>query len=171
MKKVCILLLFICFHHNVHAQYYGGHEDVRMKNNISLNGFANAAFLSLNYERLFANTEGFFVATKVGAGINLTNTLGASFGEGAFGAYPVLVSHLSFNFGAENNYFECGAAATKFFQAGNSNYTIYPMIGYRFQPMETSSINFRFIINFPVDGTWFGGHTVLPFGVGLGACF
>lgn len=112
MKTLMLFLVLSGFTSS--AQYYKGRQDLRMKNNISLGGFGNAAFLSLNYERLFANTGCFFVAAKVGAGVNLTNTVGATFGDGVFGAYPVLVSHLSLNFGAENNYVECGAAAKNF---------------------------------------------------------
>ena len=147
----------------------GDNPYLRPRNNINLSLFGDASIISINYERLFANNPKFFLASKIGAGYS--ESMGLPNKNTSLLSIP---AHFTGNYGGRKHFFEFGFGGTALFYGGLTywDYCIYPMIGYRFQPLKKDRVSFRIFAGYPLTGEidihnyWF-----FPAGFSIGFCF
>ena len=116
----------------------------RPLNNISLNFFGDASKISINYEKQYLLTESGFLSTKFGLGYNQEFCL-SLFGLSCSNIeeYLTIPHHVTVNFGKRRSFFEFGLGGTILYGETSEPYIIYPIIGYRFLPLQSNKINFR----------------------------
>jgi len=126
------------------------HSDTRPTNNIYLNLLGDASLISINYERLFLVSPKFTVSSKLGVGYNQEFQL-------CFGSclaspknYFTLPHHVTGNFGKGKHLFELGLGGT--FISGDTPqpYSLYPIVGYRIQPLMPDRLTFRIFAQIPL---------------------
>jgi hypothetical protein len=165
-KKEIIILILVLITPLLNA---GSNPFLRPRNNINLSLFGDASIVSINYERLFANNSKFFLAGKIGAGYS--ESMGLPNKNTSLLSIP---AHFTGNYGGRQHFFEFGFGATALFygQFTYWDYCLYPMIGYRYQPLKKDRFSFRIFAGYPVTGKididnyWF-----FPVGVSIGFCF
>ena len=174
--RICRLLLFLlpgifsCVI-NVQSQQF-----VRPKNSLTLSFFGEATGLAVNYERLFLNREHFFLSGSAGIGFSNNSGVPSIYSMGGGNTKQLLTVPLHFtgNVGGGKHYLEFGLSGTILFdlQEGFYDYGVFPMIGYRLQPMVHRKANFRIFFCWPVSTTLERiSFFFLPFGLSVGCCF
>ena len=142
----------------------------RPLNNINFNFFGDASILSFNYERLYSIKEFMFLTAKIGVGFNMAFCVIYCSNVETFTTIP---HHITINFGRGKNIFEMGMGGTMITEA-NQPYFLYPIIGYRFQPIREGRLSFRFFITIinPItfnDNAEF--YLLSPVGISFGRTF
>lgn len=66
--------------------------------------------------------------------------------------YRTIPLHLTANFGTGSHFLEVGLGGTV--TIGYSNHNIYPIIGYRLQPLRTGGVNLRVFAHWPIKETF-----------------
>ena len=147
----------------------------RPLNNISLNFLGDASKISINYEKQFLVGESFILTTKFGLGYNQEFRL-CLFGSCSSPSknYLTIPHHFTANLGNRRSFFEFGLGGTILYGETSEPYILYPIIGYRFLPLQSNKINFRLYFLPPpyADGPY-GHPDILFFIVGgsLGISF
>jgi hypothetical protein len=148
-------------------------ENVRPMNNVNLNLLGQASNVSVTYERLITVNEYVFISAAAGAGYGRELQLGVdSSNLNGPPRYLTFPHHLSVNIGKSRTFLEIGAGGT--FIAGDvyPHYLLYPIAGFRFQPLSGGNMKVRVFGNF-----FLGNHDnfrnvfFTPFGLSLGYCF
>ena len=171
MKIIIISVLFVMSVSYLFAQNISDTISVRPMNNINLNILGDASIVSLNYERLFFITPGIFISGDLGIGFNqeFTQNLDGS-GASTPDTYLTIPHHITGNIGKGKHFFEFGMGGTIINGFPDKKYFLYPIIGYRLQPLKSNKVNFRIfttLLNNGKDSEIY----ILPLGLSLGLCF
>jgi hypothetical protein len=169
MKTFHIAVLFIFLAVITSGINAGINPYLRPRNNVNLSLFGDASIISINYENLFANNRKFFLAGK--AGIGYSESMGLPNKNTSLLSFP---AHITGNYGGRKHYFEFGFGGTLLFYGKFTywDYCIYPMIGYRFQPLKKDKVSFRIFAGYPVtDNIDIHNYWFFPVGISLGFCF
>ena len=148
----------------------------RPLNNISLNLLGDASKLSINYEKQYLVGESFILTTKFGLGYNQEFRL-CIFGPCSSPAenYLTIPHHFTANLGNRRSFFEFGLGGTILYGETSEPYLLYPIIGYRFLPLQSNKFNFRLYFQPPIqrlEGDF--GHpdiAWIPAGMSIGISF
>ena len=107
-------------------------SSTRPLNNINLNLLGDGALLAINYERLFVVKSNVMLSAKVGYGYyqEICFVFCKDLVE-----YRTIPLHLTANIGTGSHFLEVGLGGN--ITVGYSNHNIYPIIGYRLQPLRT----------------------------------
>jgi len=170
-KEIFITVLVILLTSSLYVPYSKAafNPFLRPINSINLNLFGDASIFSLSYERLFSSNRKFFLAWKIGVGYSESHGLPVK--NTSLLSTPM---HLTGNYGAKKHYFEFGLGVAALFYGTLEfwDYTIYPIVGYRLQPLKNDKFTFRVFLSYPVTGKididkyWFS-----PVGISVGFCF
>jgi len=141
MKRIILILVFALLRLFLLAQNNIDTTETRPINNINLNIFGDGSVISINYERLYVINPGFFITGKLGIGYYEDICL-------LFCSYPpnkhiTIPHHITGNLGIRRNIFlEIGLGGTLMYGT-NQHYFLYPIVGYRIQPLKSKNVNFR----------------------------
>ena len=168
MKKAIITIALAISSILLSAQYNRWSMEDRPMNNINLNLLGDASLIALNYERLFFINDHFFLAGKIGMGYNETFNIlcwGGCYTE----RYFTIPHSITGNLGGGRHFFEFGLGGT-FLNGSNWDfYRLYPILGYRLQPLQYKRVNFRIFGTAPFSG-WDNINDIFfsPVGLSLG---
>lgn len=147
----------------------------RPTNNIYLNLLGDASIFSINYEKLFLIDKGFALSSKIGLGYNQADPVCISFGSPcpAPPKFLTIPLHISGNLGKGKRMFEIGVGGTFFTGNENKKMKLYPIVGYRLQPIESKKFTFRIFTNLFNPAEFFNYDNILlsPVGISLGISF
>jgi hypothetical protein len=144
---------------------------LRPPNSINMNLFGGASIFSINYERLFFNNRKFFLAGS--AGIGYSESLDLPITSTSLLSIPMHITG-NVNVSGKKHFFEFGFGGTLLYYQNFKfwDYSIYPIIGYRWQPVKSGKFTFRIFVSYPltdkidIDKYWFS-----PVGISVGFSF
>jgi hypothetical protein len=140
----------------------------RPLNRLYLNVLGDAT-LSFNYERLYFLRKDLFVCGSIGAGLGIPHI-----------NYP---TKLIFGYGGPRNFLEFGIGGSNIGVSENDNgsintkFVVYPILGYRLQPIKTYRVGFGIYTTANLAGqakTFGNGHrepVTGLLGITVGFCF
>lgn len=185
MKRLKLFLLTLPFYSSTIAQPLSNQSEPVPLNNVYVSFIGDASIFALNYERLNIINPKIRLSSRIGLGYNELIALFTPRIQ-----YITIPHHVTCNFGEGQHFLEAGLGGT--FLAGQgkeediygrkvpatvTHYLLYPIIGYRFHPLQSSKLNFRLyaqpIIRNSKAG-WFSeksGAVVIPFGASVGLSF
>ena len=168
MKRIILTIVIALLGTVLFAQNKIDTAEIRPKNNINLSLLVDASIISLNYERLFLITPGFFTTGKVGLGYNEEFKLCPGTCSPP-NKYITIPHHITGNLGKGRHFFEFGLGGTIIIGITNQHYLLYPIIGYRIQPLNSDKAYFRIFgsifINEAEDILY------VPVGISIGGSF
>lgn len=152
--------------------------------NVNLLG-GDGSLISINYEHIYIVKNNFFLSGKGGLGYNREFQLniciwGPCEPPPPPEQYVTIPHHITGNLGKKRHFLEFGLGGTIVFGNTYQHYYLYPLLGYRIQPLHSDKHNFRIFGSLPIWGlasTPWGpykeGSTImfLPFGLSMGICF
>ncbi len=156
----------------VFSQGIGGDSSfTRPLNSINI-ASGDASLISLTYERLFNIKSNFFLAGKLGVGYSEQFQL-CLFGPCSKAAknYLTIPLNVTANFGKKKNFFEIGIGGTMLNGNTNQHFWMYPIVGFRGQPLKSERFNFRIFSCLPLSGFDSEDILFLPFGLSTGFVF
>jgi hypothetical protein len=168
MKRIILIIVFAISGTFLFAKNNRDSTDIRPINNINLNICGDASIISLNYERLFLINQNFFITGKLGIGYN------QEFQICLFGTcsppedYLTIPHHITGNLGKGRHFLEFGLGGTIINGKTNQHYLLYPIVGYRLQPLKSNKVNFRIFGSIPFTGLETEDILFIPFGLSLG---
>jgi hypothetical protein len=172
MNRIILIIVFTISGTFLFAQNNRDSTDIRPINNINLSICGGASIISLNYERLFLINQNFFITGKLGIGYN------EEFKLCIFGPcsppekYITIPHHITGNLGKGRHFFEFGLGGTIIIGKTNQHYWLYPLVGYRLQPLKSNKVNFRIFGSIPFSGLNSVEDIIfIPFGLSLGVNF
>lgn len=118
----------------------------RPKTNVNLMLFGYASLISISAERSFFINNNIFICANFGIGYNEEFLLFNTREPNQYYTYP---HHITISFGRYRNFIESGLGGTYISGNTSQHYLLYPIIGYRLQPVNYNKINFRAFIHFP----------------------
>jgi hypothetical protein len=144
---------------------------LRPLNNFSLNLFGDASVFSISYERLFISNRKFILTGKFGAGYS--QSLGLPSKSAALLSTPMHITG-NVNIYGKKHFLEFGFGGTLLFYENMKfwDYSIFPVIGYRLQPLKSGNFTLRLFVSYPltdkldIHNYWFS-----PVGMSIGFCF
>lgn len=144
---------------------------LRPCNNIHLNLFGDASIFSMSYERLLISNPKFFLTGKLGIGYSESMKLPS--GNTSLLSTPIHITG-NIEIAGRRQFIEFGFGATWLFYENLKywDYAIYPLVGYRIQPLKRGNFSFRIFISYPVNAKidindyWFS-----PVGLSIGYSF
>jgi len=144
----------------------------RPLNNINLNVMGNASIFSLNYERLTEVNPNFIIAGQLGIGMNEEFELclfsGCSSKEPE--QFTTIPFQVTANVGIKRHFLELGYGMTTVIGNTSKFRIMYPIVGYRYLPDNSSGLSFNFFIQIPTNYNAF--HVLfMPGGIKLGYSF
>ena len=147
-------------------------DKVRPTNDINLNLLGDASFFSDNYERLFLiNPDRFFITGDLGFGYTEEFHL-CIFGPCSSPVSDITIPHrITGNLGWKRNFFEFGLGGTLISTTTPAHYFLYPIVGYRLQPLKSDRVNFRIFAEYPLPGFRSEYLIFIPVGWSVGYCF
>jgi hypothetical protein len=168
MRKFCLFLILFNLFNCLSAQQRD--ENVqRPLNSINLNLLGDASIISINYDRMHVISPTFLLSTKIGMGYNEEFQL-CIFGPcPAPYSYFTLPHHVTANFGRKKHFFEIGLGATVVSGITDVPYSVYPLAGYRFMPLNSGNLNFRLYGLVPIREP--DDYLVSPIGLSVGMSF
>lgn len=169
MKKVILALIFILSETALFAQNL--EENPRPFNNIYINLLGDASVISVNYERLFFVNPTFALSGKLGLGYNQEFNLCVFGSCGPERSYLTIPHHITGNLGKGRHFFEFGLGGTVIVGNTAQQYLLYPIIGYRLQPLKSNRVNFRIFGQVPFSGLNPEDMIFVPLGVSVGISF
>jgi hypothetical protein len=142
----------------------------RPRNNVYFNFIGgDGSVISTYYERLFLIRSKYFLEGGLGIGYNKIDDISDAEGNPDLQfKYMTIPHHITINLGKFKNFFEIGLGGTGIFGDVNQNYYLYPMIGYRFQSLESNKVIFRVCAGYPFYGWENINIWWIPIGVSLG---
>jgi hypothetical protein len=171
MKATVIFLLHLTMASLVQAQTKSDSLGARPANSINGNLMGDGSILSLNYERLFPDGKNLFWAGSIGIGFS------EEFQICVFGPcdppkkYTIIPHHFTANLGKKKHFFEAGFGGSYVGGSTSEHYFLYPIIGYRYQPLKAKKLNFRVFGSMPVGGLKTEDILFVPLGLSAGICF
>lgn len=164
MNKNILTILLILYAAILTSQDSGDSYLTRPLNGVYLNLLGDASVISINYEKLFPMNKNIFITSKLGFGYS-SELIAWNPPAKSFVTLPF---HLSSIIGRNRSFIEIGMGATLSFGDDDSR-VLYPILGYRLQPLKAQKFNFRIYIQWPTklnDIPYF-----FPLGFSLGASF
>jgi len=134
---------------------------------MNINLLGDASLISLHYEGRKFVRSAVFITGKVGLGFN------EEFRLCLFGPcsppqrYLTIPHHVTANFGGSKHYFELGMGGT-IISGSDRGYFLYPIIGYRRQPLAGKKVSFRVFGQLPVVHPNNNNILFSPVGISLG---
>ncbi len=141
----------------------------RPLNSFNIN-LGDASGISLNYERLFKIGQNFLLAGRIGLGYNEEFKTGCT-SNSCQSKYLTVPASITMNFGEKRNFFEVGMGGTKLYGDLEKDYWLYPLLGYRFQPLIGGKFNFRIYFCVPLGGYLVKDIFFNPSGLSTGVLF
>jgi hypothetical protein len=167
MKKLVMVIFTIAYSGFLHAQVTENWK--RPLNSINLNFLGDASIISLHYDRLHQVSEGVLLSTKIGMGYNEDFQL-CIFGPCAPAkSYVTFPHHVTANFGKKKHFLEAGMGGTIIGGDTDRPYMLYPILGYRFLPLNPGNLNFRIFGQYPLQEE--GDYLFAGVGISVGYCF
>jgi hypothetical protein len=162
-----MLILTFSWFNQINAQYSNPY--LRPRNNVSLNLFGDASIISGSYEHLFLTYHKFFMSTKIGLGYSESRGLPTD--NTLLFTFPM---HVTGNLGQKMHYFEFGFGGTFLFYGKFTywDYAVYPILGYRLQPLKSDRVMLRVYASYPLtDEMDIHNYWFCPVGFSIGFCF
>ncbi len=173
-RFLCFLLIHFCLFQCLRAQ------DIKFFNqrpikNIFIGIGGDGGMGSINQEKLRLMSFDLLMIQKIGLGYSKQWEKDSIFGN--FISIPV---NLTFAIGKRNHMFEVGIGSTLFLNLKEPTYQVclYPIFGYRIQPLKSNKVFFRLCIMAPTalnSESYFtikNTNTVfMPVSIGLGRSF
>jgi hypothetical protein len=171
MKRLLLTLLLSFFCALVGAQTLHETTNARPVDNFNLTILGNASLISMNYEKLSFVSPKFLVAFNIGMGYNQEFQLFHFGSNSSPQIYFTLPHYVTVNLGKGRHFFEFGLGGTVV--AGNTprHYFLYPIVGYRLQPLRKNKLYFRAFGQIPINGLDNLEVFFAPVGFSLGVCF
>jgi hypothetical protein len=172
LMRMSVLIWFSAVSCMIITSHCPGQDPDRPLNNISLNLNGDASLLSIHYERLILINHRIFFTGNTGIGFD-EPTLGYSMGYNSPPDQYLITfpHHISCNFGRGRHFFEVGAGGSYLWTKKDRQYFLYPVAGYRMQPMRSERVNLRIYCAIPVMNTGNEKTIFNPVGVSIGICF
>lgn len=168
MKKVVLAIGFVLIGATIFAQKSEGTNYTRPQNNISTNFFGDASVISANYERLFLINSRFFLTGKLGIGYNEEYSLPIMRSNTPADQFLTFTHHITANYGEKKYFFEFGLGGTAVSGNTDMKYLLYPIVGYRYQPLIPCRVNFRIFACPPIGQYRYTKMWFVPFGASVG---
>ena len=143
----------------------------RPENNFNLNLFGDASIISINYERLFIINPNLILTGQLGLGYNEEFQICIFEPCSPPEQYLTVPHHVTLNLGNRRNFFEFGLGDTIICGNTSQHYFLYPIAGYRLQPLRSINVNFRIYGSIPFTGLDTDDIIFIPFGLSTGVCF
>jgi len=173
MKQKLILFFVIACYLN------GMNQDLkffnqRPKKNLFLELAGNGGLLSINHEKINLISFKLMMVSKIGLGC--TQDYSFKSPENYFISLP---GNLTFCFGKRRVLFELGFGATVFLKVNGPFYefSFYPIVGYRFQPLKANKLFLKATISLP-QNLGYINYSIsnseiifIPLGISLGKSF
>ena len=162
------LNIFILF-----AQHPCFEVRLRPKDNINLNILGDASILSVNYERLLFISRYTFLSGSLGIGYNeIVDFRFWRWKEGPDNKeYMTIPFHLTGNIGMRSAFFEIGMGGTIITTDVKQKYRLYPIYGFRLQPLRSNNVSLRIFGSYPYNVHQEEYGVFVPFGVSIGYSF
>lgn len=178
MKTLISLLILFCSITMLQSQNMTDSLNIRPLNNFNLNLSGDASFISINYERIFFFSPTFLMSSGVGLGYNEEIKMCFDF-FGTSSCPPpqsclTIPHHITGNIGKGRGFLEFGLGGTFFAGSTSNSYVLYPIIGYRFLPLRSNKMSFRFYFEYPITESdlWLNNDVFfIPIGFSLGISF
>ena len=166
MKKILLITIFIIATVFSFAQNKKDTTKLRPVQNINLSYVGVPTSFSFNYEKIFFINPRFFLTGQLGIGYYEEFLL--------FGSDPeksiTIPHHFTGNWGKRKHFIEFGLCGTIIPGNSGNHYLLGPILGYRFQPLKSNKVNFRYFGSIPLIG--FNNNIYLaPVGISVGICF
>jgi len=175
MKKTLLTVVLLAFSWQLLlSQSTMDSSNMRPMNNVNLSFIGDVSVISINYERLFLVKSNSFITGKLGVGFNQEFQICFSSNCGPPENFTTIPHHITANVGKGKHFFEFGLGGT--FISGNDdhNYLLYPIIGYRLQPIKSNRVNLRVfgVIHQNTNASDFYGDVwLVPLGLSFGVIF
>lgn len=172
MNKYTLTILLTLQSIYISAQQNEFFLEKRPLNNVAVNICGDASLISFHYERIFLVNPNLFLAGKLGVGFDeptIRYLLGYSTPPENY--FITIPHHITCNFGKRKHFFEIGLGGSLVWEASTRNYLLYPVVGYRLQPLKTNAVNLRIYGTLPFSGNEEVKANFTPLGLSLGICF
>jgi hypothetical protein len=171
MSNLYASLVFLLFPITLSAQTEVPTPANRPMHNLNLSLLGDASLVSINFEVLTRIHKNAFISTALGVGyqelFDLT-IIGPVRNENTSG-FMSIPHHVTGNFGFKRGFLEMGLGGTYFTGKIDKRYVLYPILGFRLQPLKQDRAVFKLFINIPIteiSDIWF-----VPFGTSIGVSF
>jgi len=165
MKKYILSILLIISANILISQQNGDSYLTRPLDGVHFNLLGDASLISIHFEKLFPINKNLFITSKLGLGYSAELL---NFQPRPAKSFVTIPFHLTTIIGGRRSFAEIGFGATASFGDPNST-LLYPILGYRLQPVRAQKLSFRIFIQWPTkydDIPYF-----FPLGVSLGFSF
>lgn len=165
MKRFCLSVFFFILSLSLWSQ-----SDSFPKNGMGLN-LGSGVIGSFDYERIIStNNHRALLALSLGAGIGMDRVysgfLGTTEQKKILFASPLRITG---NLGNGSHFFEAGVGGLVSVLKNETNYMVYPVVGYRFMGQNKSF--FKLYLSYPMNGVKPNGLLFIPIGITLGQLF
>jgi len=164
MKNYILIIIFFISCKILTSQDNADSYLTRPLDGLYLNLLGDASIVSMHYEKLFPINRNLFITSKLGLGYSSELLAFGPFPE----SYITVPFHITTIVGRNRSFVEIGIGATLSLGTPNSS-VIYPVFGYRLQPLIVRKTSFRIIAQYPIvsnDIPFFS-----PIGFNLGVSF
>lgn len=165
--KILYIFFFLLLCLKVPAQVDMG----RPQNHIYLNILGDGIMLSINYDHTFKLNSSLMLSGKIGCGFGqdlIICTGGPCDDDRRYLALPL---HITINYGAKKHLLEAGFGLTHYYNESETFSRTYPIIGYRFQPIEKNKFFLRGFFNIPFSSKIHDALLFSPVGLAFGGSF
>ena len=165
MKKYFLTIVFVTSVKLLTSQDNDNSYLTRPLDGLYFNLLGDASIISINFEKLFPINKNLFITSKLGLGYSAELL---NFQPRPAKSFVTIPFHLTTIVGGHRSFAEIGFGATASFGDANST-LLYPILGYRLQPVRAQKLSFRIFIQWPTkydDIPYF-----FPLGVSLGFSF
>jgi len=174
MKKIVFIFLLIIISACLPAQQDEKQLITRPLRNVNLTIYGGASLITLNFEKLKPIKSSVFITPGIGIGITLKV-------EDLFEieSLPSIPAKVTCNLGSGRHFFEAGLGLNIVLGDIDDNFILYPVIGYRIQPLREKKIYFRLYGCIPFSEFSNIGNkefldrdiAIMPFGLSIGMSF
>jgi hypothetical protein len=175
MKKAYLSMVFVLSATILLAQQSTDSASERPKNNIYANFGGDASIVSINYERLLLINPHFFLSGKVGVGYNTEFDMPIKIGgvelSNKTKTPPQFITsthHITANYGERKWFFEFGLGGTVVGGNTDMKYLLYPIAGFRLQPLKSKKVNLRAFACPPLGKYRYTEIWFVPVGISVG---
>ena len=143
-QKLILFFVIVCCLNGLNQELKFFNQ--RPKKNLFLELAGNGGLLSINHEKIHLISFKLMIVYKIGLGV----TQNYSF-KNPQNYFISLPSNLTFCFGKRRILFELGLGATVFLQVNEPFYefSFYPIVGYRLQPLKPNKLFLKATISLP----------------------
>lgn len=171
MSNHYVFLVFLLLQVNLSAQTELPPPVNRPMHNLNLCLLGDGSLVSINFEVLARIHKNAFISTGLGVGyqesFDLT-IIGPVKNENT-SEFMSIPHHVTGNFGFKRGFLEMGLGGTYYTGKIDKRYILYPILGFRLQPLKQDRAVFKLFINIPV--TKCSDVLFFPFGTSIGVSF